>query len=124
MIAHPCDLNFGAGEIEIGRDNEEARQSRRQNFLGNGDTAEKRFIQTFAFEFLHAERAGGISLRIEIDEQHAHAFLREGESKVHGRRRFADTAFLVCDRDDFHARGTIWVRSSKLRRPSGSRQRR
>ena len=49
--------------------------------------------------------------------------LGESGRQVDGGRRFADAPLLVRDRDDFH-RGTIWVRSSKVRRPSFSCQRR
>ena len=30
------------------------------------------------------------------------AQFRQRSAKIHGRGRFADTAFLVSDRDDFH----------------------
>ena len=68
------------------------------------------------------KRAGRVALRIKIDNQNALAFLGEGVTEIYGRGRLADAAFLVCDRDDFHERGTIMVRISNVRRPSDSGQ--
>jgi hypothetical protein len=41
-------------------------------------------------------------LRIKIDKQNAMAQFRQSSAEIHGRGRFADAAFLICDRDDFH----------------------
>src|SRR5204863_2389625 len=122
VIIHPRDLDFRAGEIEIGWYDEHARQTRRQDFLRDRDASEKRLIQTLAFQFLHAKRTRRVSLRIKIDEQYAQSFFCQRATKIHRCRGFSDAAFLVRERDDLHARGTIWVRSSKVRRPSGSCQ--
>jgi hypothetical protein len=52
---------------------------------------------------LQTKRTGRVRLRIEIDKQNAIAQFRERSAKVHGRRRFADAAFLVSNRNDFHS---------------------
>jgi len=41
-------------------------------------------------------------LRIKIDKQNAMAQLRQPSAEIYGCGRFADAAFLVSDRDDFH----------------------
>jgi hypothetical protein len=42
-------------------------------------------------------------LWIKIDNQTARAELGQRSAKVYGRGRFADAAFLICDRNDFHS---------------------
>ena len=122
MIIQPRDFHFRPGEIEIGRHDEHAVDARGHNLVGNRRRAEQRFVQTFAFEFLQPERTGRVALWIEIDDQDAQALLRESAPEIYSSRRFSDAPFLVRDRDDLHSAGTIWVRSSKVRRPSFSCQ--
>jgi hypothetical protein len=42
-------------------------------------------------------------LWIKIDNQNALAELGQRSAEVDGRGRFADAAFLICDRNDFHS---------------------
>ena len=122
MVVHPRDFHLRAGEIEIRRHDEHAIQSRRQNFFGDGRATQKWFIQTFTFQILQTKRTRRVSLRIEIDQQHAQTFLRERATEIDCGRRFSDAAFLIGNGNDLHRRGTINVRNSKVRRPSASRQ--
>src|SRR5207302_4215374 len=122
MVRHPRDLNFGAGKIEIGRNDEHILEPRRQNLVRDRDTGEQRLVDAFAFHFLHAEPAGRVRLRIKIDQEDAQFLFRQRNAEVHRGRRFSNTAFLVRDGNNFHERGTISVRSSKLWRPSDSFQ--
>src|SRR2546430_13204563 len=122
MIGHARDLYLGAGKIEIRRDDEEILESRRKDPLGDRRVAQKRIVDAFAFELLHTDRARGVRLRIEIDQKNAQFFLSQRHAKIDGRRGLAHSAFLVCDRDNFHERGTINVRNSKLWWPSASCQ--
>ena len=46
----------------------------------------------------NAEPRRGVALRIEIDDQHALADGRECRPEIYGRRRFADAALLIGDR--------------------------
>src|SRR5256714_15291231 len=114
MIGHARDLYLGAGKIEIRRDDKEILEPRRKDLLGDGRVAQKRIVDTFSFELLHADCARGVRLRIKINQENAQLFLRQGYAEIDGRRGLAYSAFLVCDRDNFHERGTIKVRSSKL----------
>jgi hypothetical protein len=52
---------------------------------------------------LQAKRAGRVRLWIKIDKQNAMAQFRQGSAEIYGRGRFADAAFLICDRNDFHS---------------------
>ena len=122
MIRHPRNFNFGAGEIEVGRNDEHILEPRRQNLVRDRDTGEQRFVDALAFHFLHPKRAGRVRLRIKIDQENAQFLFRQRDAEIHGGRCFANSAFLVRDRNNFHERGTINVRSSKLWRPSDSFQ--
>ena len=44
---------------------------------------------------LQAEAAGGVALRIEIDQQRLRSRLGHCAGEVHGRRGFAHAAFLI-----------------------------
>jgi hypothetical protein len=49
---------------------------------------------------LDPESRRGVALRVEIDDEHAGAGLRERRREVHRRRGLADAALLVGDRED------------------------
>src|SRR6266581_6425363 len=104
MIRHPRDFHFRAGKIEIGWNEKEVIQSRRQNFVSKGRLAQQRIVQGLSFEVLHSERAGGVALWVEINEQNALRAFRQRSPEIHGGRRFADAALLIRDGDDFHLR--------------------
>ena len=53
------------------------------------------------------------ALRIEVDEQHAPSDFGQGRTEVDRRRRLADAALLVAQRDD--ARRTVLVERLGLR---------
>ena len=76
MVWHSRNFNFRAGQVEIGRNDEQIIDPSRQYFVGNGRPAQKRFVNTLAFNFLHAERAGRVRLRIEINQENAQFFFR------------------------------------------------
>ena len=63
-------------------------------------------LEGFAFEVLHPERTGGVTLRIKIDEQDALCLFRQRRAEVHRSRGFANAALLIRDRDNFHFWGT------------------
>src|SRR6266487_1852203 len=110
MIGHSRDFNFGAGQIEIGRYDKQVIAARGNDFFSNGTLAEQWFVKTNLLDPLKPKRAGRVRLRIEIDKQNAIAQFRERSAKVHSRRRFADAAFLVSDRDDFHSGHPLGLR--------------
>ena len=67
MVGHARDFHFGTSKIEIGGDDEQVVDPCGQDFLRNRSIADERFINAFGVNFLHAERAGRICLRIEIN---------------------------------------------------------
>src|SRR6185437_8534396 len=52
-----------------------------------------------------ARTRGRVSLRIQVDDQHAPLHGDEARGEIHGRRRFSDAALLVDDRDDARHEG-------------------
>jgi hypothetical protein len=52
---------------------------------------------------LQPKRAGRVRLWIKIDNQNALAQLRQCSAEVYGRGRFANSTFLICDRNDLHS---------------------
>src|SRR4051794_30207129 len=59
-----------------------------------------------------AQGGGGVSLRVEVDEERLRAARRRAGSQVHRGGRLADTALLVRDRVDLaHVRATLAKRS-------------
>src|SRR5437764_8184519 len=103
MIRHARNLDLRAGEIEVGGNKKEPLQSGRQNFLGDGSLSQQGLIESFAFEILHPERTGSVTLGVKIDEQDALSLFRQRRTEVYCRRGFADTALLIRDRDDFQS---------------------
>src|SRR5204863_462448 len=122
MIRHSRDLDFGAGEIEIRRNDEHVVEPSWQYLVRDRRATQQRFVNAFTFNFLHTECAGGVGLRIEINQKHAEFFFGKRDAEIDRCGGLPYPAFLVCDRDNFHERGTINVRSSKLWRPSASFQ--
>src|SRR6266699_6297128 len=104
MVWHPGDLDLGARKVEIGRHNEQGFAFCGKDSFGNGGVPEQWFVKASLLYCLQPKRAGRVRLRIKIDKQNAMAQFRERSAKVHGCSRFADAAFLVSYRDDFHSK--------------------
>jgi len=101
MIRHPCNFNFGASKIEIGWNDEQIIEASWQYFVSDGRPAEQRFVYALAFNFLHAERAGRVRLRIEIKKQDAPTGGGEARGEIHGGGGFSHSAFLIRHGYDF-----------------------
>ena len=72
----------------------------------------------------HAAAGGGIALRIEVHQQHALLGAGQRRRQVHGRRRLADAALLVGDRDDAaHGRVSAPAPRCDARHPARGRSR-
>ena len=71
-------------------------------------------------------RHGQVALRVEVDEQHLEALLRERDAEVQGRRRLRDAALLVRERDHLRfaqgqprSQGERWDAEGGARDPCG-----
>jgi len=102
VIRHARYFDFGAGQIEIGRHDKQVIAARGKDFFSDRSLPEQWFVETDLLESLQTKRAGRVRLRIKIDKQNAMAQFCQRSAKVHGRGRFADAAFLISNRDDFH----------------------
>ena len=49
-----------------------------------------------------SDAAGGVALRVAVDEQHVLAGEREGGGQIDRRGGLADAALLICDGDNRH----------------------
>src|SRR2546423_3699103 len=104
MIRHARNLDLRAGEIKGGGNKKEPLQSRRQNFRGDGSLTQQGLVESFAFEILHPERTGSVTLRVKVDEQDPLSPIRQRRTEVYCRRGFADTALLIRNRNDFQSK--------------------
>src|SRR5438874_9318986 len=103
MIWHPRDLHLRTGHIEIGGYDEQSVTPGWQNLFSNRSFTKQRLGQTDVLDSLQTKRAGGICLWIEIDKQNPLARLGQRGAEIDGRGCFANPAFLISDRDDFHS---------------------
>ena len=112
VIRHPRDFHLSAGQVQVSGYDKQVIAPRRENFFSNRSFAEQRFVQTDLVHVLQTKRARRVRLRIKINKQDAVAQFRQRGTKVYGRGRFADAAFLVSNRDDFHfSEGSTAVRA-------------
>ena len=87
------ELDDGAGEIRLRRDEVEVRERGGVDELG-----ERRAVEEVVARRpvrAHPEPRGRVRLRIEVDHERALAGLGEAGGEVDGGRRLADAAFLV-----------------------------
>ena len=71
-----------------------------RNHLDRGALAAEWTVEAFARLFLDSKRAGGIGLRIQIDQQRADFLFGQGGGEIDGSGGFADAAFLIGDGED------------------------
>ena len=94
-------LDDRAGQVGRRRAARESRRSPSPVDLGRAvAAAEQPVDRPLGARGLDAQPAGGVALRIEIDEQHLGAGLGEAGGDVDGGGRLADAALLVGDGDD------------------------
>jgi hypothetical protein len=96
------ELDLGGGEVGA------AGQQVEAGFRLDDRVLDRRFIEQHVAAvrprgaLVNAGSHRRIRLRIHVDEQHAPRRLGERRGEVDRRRRLADAAFLVGDRDDAH----------------------
>ena len=99
----PRQLDRGAGEIAVGRDQPEVVGAGRARRFGDRDVAGQAVVGGGMHVSLAAQRDGRVALGIEVDEQRLGAARGYAGGDVDRGRRLADTALLVRDRvDDTH----------------------
>ena len=112
----PLQMVFGARQFDIrpaqvhfARDDFQALEGRLLNLVQQVALPEQRMVGAGAIHLLDAHAAGGVGLRVEVEEQHAPAQGGEAGGQVDGGRGLAHAAFLVGNRNDFgwHAAGLV-----------------
>ena len=77
-------------------------EARRDNFFFNIGLADQSFIKALSGCAFQTESTGSVTLRIQINQEYPFAFYRKTGRQIHGSGCFADSAFLVCDREQLH----------------------
>ena len=101
MIFQPRQFQIGGAQIHFARHDFKPFEGRGFDFVEQAAFAQQNAIGAGAFDFFQANTAGGVGLRVEIEEQHALAEGGEAGGKIDGGGGFSHAAFLVGDRDDF-----------------------
>jgi hypothetical protein len=95
------ELDLGAGQVAIRRHEVEPGRGRRDAHVGDLLLAEQHLVDRVLQRALVDAGAGGrVALRIEVHDEHAALHRDEAGGEVHRRRRLADPALLVGDRED------------------------
>ena len=112
------ELDLGAREVAVGGHEIEAAGRRCDPHLGDLSFAEQHLVDGRRERTLVDARAGGrVALGIEIDEQHTPLHRAEARREVDCRRRLADAALLVRDRDDARHAGSSTIKCRSASRP-------
>ncbi len=100
-------LALGRREVDVRGRDVDSRGLGRQDHLGQGRSAVGEDVGHRSLDGVEvdAETRGQIRLRIHVDAQDAIALLGERTGEVDRRRRLADAALLVGDRDHVRHRG-------------------
>ena len=112
--------HFEADEIGVRRHDVQARHGRRQRRIEQASRARsaRRRSSWRAPSSGDAEPGRGVALRIEIDDQHPLADRGERRAEIDGRRRLADAALLIGDRQNPGLAGSDRRCSSRINPPS------
>ncbi len=108
LFAHQFDL--GAGELAVGAQHGIAGASLLQlvghhGGLGDAGRFEQHVVHRQLHRALvHPRAHGGVALRVQVDQQHALADVRQGSSQVDRGGGLADAALLVGDAEDLSHR--------------------
>src|SRR5207244_13633637 len=94
VIRHARYFDFGPGQIEISRDDEQMIATGRKDFVSNGSLAQQWFVQTDSLHAFQTERASRVRLGIKVNNQNVVAPFRQSSSKIPPRRRFDHASFL------------------------------
>ena len=106
MILQPRHLDLRARQVEVGGDDKKVVDAGRQHLLGQLGFADQRAVQAQALGAFQTERAGGVGLRVEVNEQNTPAQLRQTRRQADRRGGFTHPALLVGDGDELHVHGT------------------
>ena len=101
MIFQPRQFEVGGTQIHLAGNDEQPVKNGRLNFFEQAALAEQHLIGAGAFNFFHADAAGGVGLRVEIEQQNVFPDGSEAGGEIDSSGGFSHTTFLVGDGDDF-----------------------
>ena len=94
-------FQFRAAQINLAGNDREPVKGRLLDFLREQAFAEQRPIGAGPFLLFQTDAAGGVGLRIDVEQQNIPADGGDARRDVHGRRGLSHSAFLIGYRDDF-----------------------
>lgn len=100
MVLRAGEFEVGAAEIHFARDDFEPFVGGLLDLVEQRAFAQQRAVATGSFDFLQTQPAGGIGLRIEVEEKDAFAGSGEAGGEVDGSGGFSHAAFLIGDSYD------------------------
>jgi hypothetical protein len=103
MFVHACHFHLGARHVEISWNGEKVWNACGDDKFVHGTGSNHRLVEALSSKLGQGERAGSVSLGVEVGQEDANAALGERSGEVHGSRRFSDSALLVCNGDYFHS---------------------
>ena len=100
MIFDARQLEVRAAQVQFARDDFEPVEGGLLDLVEQRALAEQRLVAACALGLLQAQTAGGVGLRVEVEQQHALPHCGEAGGEVDGGGGFPHAALLVGDRDD------------------------
>jgi len=103
VVAGAGQFYFHAGQVHGGGNDVQPFSAGRQDALFRSKLAEQGRVQAGHVFSVNAHAAGGIGLRIQVNDQDFLLQLGQGGGQVDGRGGFSHSPLLVGDGDDFHS---------------------
>src|SRR5215469_955109 len=101
MVFGAGEFDVRAAEVDFAGDDVEAVEGGALDFFGKRAFAKQGTVGAAALGFFEAEAAGGVGLRVEVEEEDAFAVGGKAGGEVDGGGGFSNAAFLVGDGYDF-----------------------
>src|SRR5438876_9001928 len=101
MIFRPGQFHVRTAQVHFARNDVEPLEGGAFDLVKQIAVAEQYAVSAVTFSLFQPQTAGGVGLRIEVEQQHALAEHREARRQIYGGRGLTDPALLIGDRDDF-----------------------
>src|ERR1043166_7516836 len=100
MILGTRQFDVGSTQVDFAGNDLQLLVGGWLDFIEEVSFTEQWLISAGSLGFFEAQAAGGVGLRIEIEQQHLSAYSRQTGRQVNGGGDFTDTTLLVGDRND------------------------